>query len=220
MRRFVLATLTLTALGVGTIDARPAAKRGSVCGANELSCLSPLEADGARRHPHRASAGLGSRRPGGTSKLDVLVVEDEPLAREAVARELREAGYQVGEAASAEAALATAEAAAAASGPPPVVVTGLHLGPGRDGLFLGAEVRRRWPEVGVVYITCRPDALGGRLLGPREHYVVKPFAPETLRQAVRRLMPAWAPGRTPPWAAGLGQAVAAALGLAGAQKGA
>ena len=152
--------------------------------------------------------------------MDVLVVEDEPLVREAVARELRQAGYQIGEAASAEAALATAEAAdAAAGGPPPVVVTGLHLGPGRDGLSLGAEVRRRWPEVGVVYVTCRPDALAGRLLGPREHYVVKPFAPEALRRAVRRLMPAWAPGRTPPWA-GLGQAVAAALGLAGAQKGA
>ena len=151
--------------------------------------------------------------------MDVLVVEDEPLVREAVARALREAGYRVGEAATAEAALATAEAAAAASGPPPVVVTGLHLGPGRDGSFLGAEVLRRWPEVGVVYITCRPDALAGRLLGPREHYVVKPFAPEALRQAVRRLMPAWAPGRTPPWAAGLGQAVAAALGLAGAHEG-
>ena len=151
--------------------------------------------------------------------MDVLVVEDGPLAREAVARDLREAGHRVGEAATAEAALAIAEAAAAAGGPPPVVVTGLHLGPGRDGLSLGAEARRRWPEVGVVYVTCRPDALAGRLLGPREHYVVNPFAPEALRHAVRRLMPAWAPGRTPHWA-GLGQAVAAALGLAGAQKGA
>ena len=149
--------------------------------------------------------------------MDVLVVEDEPLAREAVARDLREAGYRVGEAATAEAALAIAEAAAA-SGPPPVVVTGLHLGPGRDGLSLGAEVLRRWPEVGVVYITCRPDALEGRLLGPREHYVVKPFAPEALRNAVRRLMPAWAPGLTTPLV-GLGHAVAAALGLAGAPRG-
>ncbi len=98
-----------------------------------------------------------------------------------------------------------------------MVVTGLHLGPGRDGLSLGAEVLRRWPEVGVVYITCRPEALDGRLLGPREHYVVKPVAPEALRHAVRRLMPAWAPGRTPTWA-GLEQAVASVLGLAGARK--
>ena len=149
--------------------------------------------------------------------MDVLVVEDGPLVREAVARDLREAGHRVGEAATAEAALATAEAAAATGGPPPVVVTGLHLGPGRGGLSLGAEMLRRWPEVGVVYITCRPDALDGRLLGPREHYDVKFVAPVALRHAVRRLMPAWAPGRTPSWA-GLGQAVAAALGLAGAQK--
>lgn len=144
--------------------------------------------------------------------MDVLVVEDEPLIREAVARGLREAGFRVEEAATAEAALAMVEDAAAASGPPLVVVTGLHLGPGLDGVALGAEALRRWPEVGVVYMTCHPDALDGRLLGPREHYVVKPVAPETLRHVVRRLTPAWALGRMPPWE-GLGHAVAAALGL-------
>jgi DNA-binding response OmpR family regulator len=149
--------------------------------------------------------------------MDVLVVEDEPLVRGAVARDLHEAGFRVAEAANAEAALAAAEEAAAASGPPCVVVTGLHLGPGPDGLALGAEVLRRWPEVGVVYVTCHPDALDGHLLGPREHYIVKPVAPGTLLHAVRRLMPAWALGRTVPWA-GLGQAVAAALGLTGAQR--
>ena len=121
--------------------------------------------------------------------MDVLVVEDGPQMREAVARDLREAGHRVGEAATAEAALATAEAAAAASGPPPVVVTGLHLGPGRDGLSLGAEMRRRWPEVGVVYATGHPDSFDGRLLGPRERYVVKPFSPAALLGAVRRLAP-------------------------------
>src|SRR3954452_5023753 len=101
--------------------------------------------------------------------MEVLVVEDEPLVREAVTRDLREAGFRVAEAATAEGALALAEEAAAASGPPPVVVTGLHLGPGLSGLALGAEVLRRGPEAGMVYITCHPDALDVRLLGPREH---------------------------------------------------
>ncbi|MBL6454590.1 response regulator [Belnapia sp. T6] len=147
--------------------------------------------------------------------MDVLVVEDKPLIREAVARDLQQAGFQIEEAATAEAALAAIEkAAAAGSGPPFVVVTGLHLGPGMNGLALAAEVQRRWPEVGVVYMTCHPDALDGHLLGPREHYVVKPFAAETLRNAVRRLTPALALGRIPPLA-GLGQVVAAALGLSG-----
>jgi DNA-binding response OmpR family regulator len=58
-----------------------------------------------------------------------------------------------------------------------------------DGLALAAEARRRWPEVGVVYATGHPDHLGGRVLGPRERYVVKPFAPAALVGAVRRLMP-------------------------------
>ena len=151
--------------------------------------------------------------------MDVLVVEDEPRLREAIARDLQGAGFRVAEAASAEAALAGAAEVAATSGPPPVVVTGLHLGPGLDGLALGAEMLRRWPEVGMVYMTCHPDALDGRLLGPREHYVVKPVAPETLLHVVRRLMPAWVLGRMPPWT-GLGHAVAAALGLTGAQRGA
>jgi DNA-binding response OmpR family regulator len=148
--------------------------------------------------------------------MDVLVVDDSPQVRESVARDLREAGFQIGEAATAETALAIAEAAAE-SAPPLVVVTGLHLTPGPDGLALGAEVLRRWPEVGVVYMTCRPDALDGRLLGPREHYLVKPFAREALLHVVHRLMPARAMSRMASWA-GLGHAIAAALRLGSAQK--
>jgi two-component SAPR family response regulator len=100
-----------------------------------------------------------------------------------------------------------------------VVVTGLHLTPGPDGLALGAEVLRRWPEIGVVYMTCRPNALDGRLLGPREHYLVKPFAREALLHAVDRLSPARLMSRRAPWAE-LANAVAAALGRARAQSGA
>ena len=119
--------------------------------------------------------------------MDVLVVEDEPLVRETAVAALREAGFSVAEAASAEEALALAERAD--DGPPAVVVVDLRLGPGMDGLALGAEARRRWPEVGVVYVTGHPDSFHGRLLGPRERYVVKPFAPAALLGAVRRLAP-------------------------------
>ncbi len=70
-----------------------------------------------------------------------------------------------------------------------MLVADLHLGPGMDGLSLGALALRRWPQVGVVYATGHPEALDGRSLGPRERYVVKPFAPAALLRAVRRLMP-------------------------------
>ena len=125
--------------------------------------------------------------------MDVLVVEDEPLVREAVAAVLRGAGFGVAEAASAEEALALAGSADHGGGggaAPAVVVADLRLGAGMDGLALGAEARRRWPGVGVVYATGHPDSFDGRLLGPRERYVLKPFAPAALLGAVRRLAPA------------------------------
>ena len=109
--------------------------------------------------------------------------------RESAAAALREAGFSGAEAASAEEALALAESADDGSGPPAVVVADLRLGPGMDGLALGAEARKRWPEVGVVYATGHPESFDGRLLGPRERYVVKPFAPAALLGAVRRLAP-------------------------------
>ena len=119
--------------------------------------------------------------------MDVLVIEDEPLVREVVVAALRDAGFSVAEAASGEEALALAESAA--DGPPAVVVADLRLGSGMDGLAFGAEARKRWPEVGVVYATGHPDSFDGRLLGPRERYVVKPLTPAALLGAVRRLMP-------------------------------
>ncbi|MBD0272172.1 MAG: hypothetical protein ICV73_09595 [Acetobacteraceae bacterium] len=41
----------------------------------------------------------------------------------------------------------------------------------------------------MVYATGYPDDFDGRLLGPRERYVVKPFTTAALLGAVRRLMP-------------------------------
>ena len=119
--------------------------------------------------------------------MDVLVVEDEPLVRESAVAVLREAGFSAAGVASAEEALALAERAD--DRPPAVVVADLRLGPGMDGLCLGVEARRRWPGVGVVYATGHPECFDGRLLGPRERYVVKPFAPAALPGALRRLPP-------------------------------
>lgn len=121
--------------------------------------------------------------------MDVLVVEDEPLVREVAVAVLREAGFSVAEAVSAEEALALAESDDHGGGPPDVLVADLRLGPGMDGLCLGVEARKRWPGVGVVYATGHPESFDGRLLGPRERYVVKPFTPAALLGAVRRLTP-------------------------------
>jgi CheY-like chemotaxis protein len=117
--------------------------------------------------------------------MDVLLVEDEAAIREAVAEALREAGYAVSAAASAEEALQLVEAGGSA---PRILVADLRLGSGMDGLALGAEVRRRWGPLGVIYATGNPEAFEGRLLGPSERYVIKPYTPAGLVQAMRRVV--------------------------------
>jgi DNA-binding response OmpR family regulator len=118
--------------------------------------------------------------------MDVLLVEDEPLVRELLAEDMAEAGLDVAKAPSAEAALGAA--AGEAGRPLCVLVTDVDLGGGMDGLALAREVRRRWPGVGVVYVTGRPSSLDGHALGARERFLPKPFALPRLTAAVRDLM--------------------------------
>ena len=117
--------------------------------------------------------------------MDVLLVEDEPLIREMLAEDLVDAGLDVVEAPSAEAALG---AAGRADQPPGVLVTDVNLGGGMDGIALAEEVRRRWPGVGVVVMTGKPSNLNGRRSDPREVCLVKPFGPPRLAAAVHELM--------------------------------
>ena len=120
--------------------------------------------------------------------MDVLLVEDEPLVRELLAEDMADAGLDVAEAPSAEIALRVADATAQAGQPPRILVTDVDLGAGMNGLALAREVRRRWPGVGVVYVTGRPSNLDGHALGARERFLPKPFALPRLTVAVHDLM--------------------------------
>jgi len=118
----------------------------------------------------------------------VLLVEDEGSIREMLAEDLADAGLDVAEAPTAEVALVIAAAAGQAGKPPCVLVTDVNLGGGMDGLALAAEMRRRWPGVGVVVMTGNPANLGGRPSDPREVCLRKPFGPPRLTTAVQELM--------------------------------
>jgi DNA-binding response OmpR family regulator len=120
--------------------------------------------------------------------MDVLLVEDDASIRAMLAEDLADTGLRVSEAPSAEAALDVAGAAGGARHPPWVLVTDVALGPGMDGLALAAEVRRRWPEVGVVVMTGNPAKLGERRPDSREICLAKPFGPPRLAAAVHGLM--------------------------------
>jgi two-component system, response regulator PdtaR len=120
---------------------------------------------------------------------DVLVVEDQTLVRGMVAEALRDAGLRVAEAASAEAALRAVDAAP--ERPPDVLVTAVRLGPGAmDGRALAAELRRRAPDVGVVYLAGRPaDPVEDDGADARERFLPKPFEPALLARMVCEMAP-------------------------------
>jgi two-component system, OmpR family, response regulator len=109
----------------------------------------------------------------------VLVVEDEPVLREAFAAALEAAGFVV---------LAAADGrelpAAAARFRPDAAVLDISL-PGPDGLALARRLRELG-EVAVVFVTAR-DAVSDRLAGfaaGADDYLVKPFV---LAELVARL---------------------------------
>ncbi len=88
----------------------------------------------------RPEAGSGSAR--------CLVVDDDPLVRRTLARVLQGQGMAPIEAGSALEALERMER----DGPFPLVVTDIYM-PEMDGMALLREIRRRWPDTGVLMIT-------------------------------------------------------------------
>ena len=115
---------------------------------------------------------------------DVLVVEPAPLVRAMVAEALRDAGLRVTEAADAAAALGAVDEAPR---PPDVLVA--DAAPGVGGPALAAELRRRTPDVGVVYLAEHPAACPGDAAGARERCLTKPFEPARLARLVCEMAP-------------------------------
>ena len=105
----------------------------------------------------------------------ILIVDDEQIVRQLLTRMLQGRGHDLLEADSAEAALKVMETQQAG-----VVFSDVQM-PGHDGLWLTAEVRKRYPTTAVILAT------GVSTIAPSVSmqsgvlaYIVKPFS----RQAV------------------------------------
>src|ERR1700722_9355192 len=82
-----------------------------------------------------------------TTTPDILVIEDDPIMREALSDWLQAAGYGVLTAGEGSAGLAAANIAA-----PALVGTDIHM-PGTNGAAIISELKRNYPKVPVIAIS-------------------------------------------------------------------
>jgi CheY-like chemotaxis protein len=82
-----------------------------------------------------------------TTTPDILVIEDDPIMREALADWLHAAGYSVRTAADGSAGLAAVRFA-----PPRLVITDIHM-PGTNGAAVISELKQHYPQVAIIAIS-------------------------------------------------------------------
>jgi DNA-binding response OmpR family regulator len=109
----------------------------------------------------------------------ILVVDDDPRARTAVARLLTEEGYDATVAADGEEA-----SALLSSWNPDLVVTDLEM-PRLDGRGLLERVRRLQPGTPVIVLSAHSDA---RAAGGTDGFFAKPIQVESLLARIRDLV--------------------------------
>ena len=127
-----------------------------------------------------------------TTTPDILVIEDDPIMREALTDWLQAAGYGVRTAADGNAGLAAVKLAV-----PAVVITDIQM-PGTSGADIIAELKRGYPDVAIIAISGLfnsghgLDAEAALALGAARA-LTKPFKRAELLRAVAELLGRSAP---------------------------
>ena len=109
--------------------------------------------------------------------LSILIVDDDPMVREATAWMLIDAGHEVHEASDGLAALEHL----VNRGPVDLLITDINM-PRMDGLELVQQTKARWPALPVLLVSGRPQPAGTQAFMP------KPFGWDTLMKAVARIV--------------------------------
>jgi response regulator RpfG family c-di-GMP phosphodiesterase len=120
---------------------------------------------------------LGELNP---EAVSVTVVDDEPMAQDVLVRAARAWHYKCQSANSAEQALNLLEKQLT-----PIVVTDLRM-PGKGGVWLVHEIRRRWPEINIIVLTAGndPEAAEECLRAGAHHYFFKPIKLDEFRHVL------------------------------------
>lgn len=109
----------------------------------------------------------------------VLVVEDEILIRIMLSDQLRDAGYQVIEASTADEALALLEICH-----PDLIVSDVRMPGSIDGMGLLAVVRKTLPMLPVIITSAHLQSTVAMAEGAT-HFIAKPYLMESVVQAVK-----------------------------------
>jgi len=128
-----------------------------------------------------------------TSGAGLLVVDDDPDVLRLLSMRLSSAGYQVTAVTSAETALTQLEIEH-----PQLVLSDVRL-PGRDGLALFDEIRKRHPSLPVILLTAHgtiPDAVEATARGVFT-YLTKPYDGRELLDKIAQALALGAPATVP-----------------------
>ncbi|MBP1183770.1 response regulator [Methylobacterium sp. PvR107] len=121
-----------------------------------------------------------------TPRLAVLLVEDDPLQLMDASAALREAGFEVAEASTIDAA----QAHLAARPELVAMVADVDLaGEPLSGFTLAKAVAARWPEVAILVVS-GVEWPGEEQMPMGARFLRKPFAPEGLAEALRAVLTA------------------------------
>lgn len=123
-----------------------------------------------------------STSPPSTNVRSVLVVDDEPLIRMALADFLSEEGLTVFEAENADRAIAILEANPKID----IVVTDVQMPGSLDGLKLAHVVRDRWPPT-VLIVVSGADVIESDDLPANATFIRKPVDPSRVLGEIDRI---------------------------------
>lgn len=113
----------------------------------------------------------------------ILVVEDEALLLITIADELRDAGFTVYEATTADQAIKLLEAHADIS----ILFTDIDMPGSMDGLKLSLAVRNRWPPVKIIVTSGKQEPDAG-MMPSDSVFMAKPYLSAKLVANIQRLM--------------------------------
>jgi CheY-like chemotaxis protein len=122
-------------------------------------------------------------RLAGSRRSVVLIVEDEFLVRIDAADMIRAAGFEVVEAADADAAIEILERRSDIA----VVFTDIQMPGSMDGLKLARAVRGRWPPIKIIATSGSPN-VGETELPEGGRFLPKPYVARQLTSVLREVI--------------------------------